>query len=106
MILQGLTIDTQRVSNVVSRAEALKAASGSGSGSKRGRGQQGAVTEAVLVDTLREHDHCRCEELGLVPGLPVAQLRDLGAGCCDTRFDQSKGYVCGRLDRLRRRYGL
>jgi hypothetical protein len=61
----------------------------------------------VIADTYRERERCRCTEIGLVPGLPVNQLRDLGSGCTDSRKGvggNDKG-VCMRLDRLRRRYG-
>jgi hypothetical protein len=106
MRLEGLTIDVQRVRTVSSRAEALKATSSNGSASNGGSGAYTTVSEAVLAETRRARDQCRCEELGLLmPGMPVAKLREIGSGCTTPRYEGHGHYICPRLDRVRRRYG-
>lgn len=47
---------------------------------------------------------CMCEEppINLRPGLNREQLNRLGAGCCDTRVNPGRGWVCPTLDKLRR----
>lgn len=56
------------------------------------------VLTAVMIAEARRRsgEVCRCEELGLRPGLSLAQLTSLGAGC------RSPMYACSTLDKLRR----
>lgn len=105
MRLRNLVISRQRVRTVSSRASTPKATTGSGSSSRAVRSEHTTVSEAVLVDTHRSYEHCRCEEFGLTAGMLVSALRDLGAGCTDNRRGGHGRWVCSRLDRVRRRYG-
>lgn len=70
------------------------------------------VSAEVLEETARRYEGCRCDELGLVEGLPVNELIYLGSGCTGETIDGRKiarhnraGWVCQRLDLVRRRYG-
>lgn len=73
------------------------------------------VSAEVLAETLKSYPKCRCEELGLRAGLPVAELIELEAGCTSShakaRFENrrvdhhDRGFVCDRLNTIRRRYG-
>jgi hypothetical protein len=68
-----------------------------------------------MEEALRSNPTCRCEELGLRAGMPVGELIDLEAGCTSslnkaklngTKATHSdRGFVCPRLDTIRRRYG-
>lgn len=81
---------------------------------------KGAVASAVTADDLESTrdrwPECRCEELGLRVGLPVAELVDLEEGCTGSRqrarlqgtdvgYAGPGGWVCPRLDKIRRRHG-
>lgn len=72
------------------------------------------VGEDVLADTRNRYPECRCEELGLRAGMPVEELIELEAGCTGTPGrrrlgtlynDYQAGWVCDRLNHIRRRYG-
>jgi len=73
------------------------------------------VEESVLADTLLRYPSCRCERLGLVAGMPVDKLVTLEEGCTGSRqkaqlqgsrsLAGDAGWICERLNRIRRRYG-
>ena len=46
--------------------------------------------------------NCECETLGLRPGLTLKELNALGCGCCDGDLYPGRGWMCPRLDRIRR----
>lgn len=82
----------------------------SDSGTQRAQGAGGrvsgraVVTSEAIEDAMRWNKTCTCPELGLTPGLPIAQLIELDSGC--TGLDNGgPGYVCPSLDSVRRRYG-
>lgn len=55
------------------------------------------VTAVMIAEAKRRsHETCHCEEHGLRPGLTLAQLRPLEAGC------RSPLYVCSTLGKVRR----
>jgi hypothetical protein len=64
----------------------------------------------VLADTLARYPGCNCHKLGLVAGVYVSDLHLLGAGCTTSLPDIGRprgtrpGYVCPRLDAIRRFY--
>ncbi len=70
------------------------------------------VSEEVLKETGARYEGCRCDELGLAAGMLVTDLIELGSGCTGETIDgrkvhrvNSTGWVCQRLDLVRRRYG-
>ena len=79
--------------------------------------RSGGVTAATLEATLAANPTCRCEDEQhmndlsphvrghLYAGMPVAELREL-AGGCTSGVSWSVGYVCTRLDLIRRRHGV
>lgn len=101
-------IDTTRLASVLGRREVVrvKSVSNGNGGSTR----VSIVSAEVLAEITDER--CRCEELGLRAGMPVKELIVLGSGCTgETMFGarlrpaREPGWVCNRLDRIRRRYG-
>lgn len=82
-----------------------------GGGSSEG---PATVREDVLAESRERYPRCRCEELGLRAGMPVAELVELEAGCTGSLgrrrlgtfyHDYQAGWVCDRLNLVRRRHG-
>lgn len=99
-----LTIDVPRLERIID-APITRAAPGERQPGRRGRGGS-YVTAEVLAETATPA--CRCHELGLVVGMPVADLLSLDSGCTGVDSPLSVGgggWVCERLDKVRRRYG-
>lgn len=111
--MRGLTIDTARLARVADNPTPRRAAAGERA-TRRGRGRGGMyVTAEVLADAAGTYADCRCDELGLVVGMATSDLVELGSGCTGETPDGrrlkpagSGGWVCPRLDTVRRRYGL
>lgn len=99
-------IDRGRLATVIGRsARTRKANSRVGQSATSWGRRGGQVTSAVLADTKRRHPGCRCEEkVGLREGMPVAELQELGSGCTGLEAG-GQGWVCERLDLVRRRFG-
>jgi hypothetical protein len=57
----------------------------------------------LIAESAKDHPRCRCE---LHPNISHEQLIALGAGCTASRHLGDVGWVCPRLDRVRRRLGL
>lgn len=116
MKVKGLVISVAQVGRIMARGEAAKRSDENG-GSRNGGGRQrdGFITEAVLAETLARYPGCRCTELGLQAGVRITDMISLGAGCCGSgdhvsldgkqRWFVASGYVCQRLDAVRRVYG-
>lgn len=62
------------------------------------------VTAEVLADTARQYPECRCNELGLEAGFPVAELITLGAGCTELVLQPPRNWICARLNTIRSIY--
>lgn len=90
--MSPLEITRERLRAIISQAQSVQ--------SDTDRRRVAVVSAEVLEDTGRSHKNCHCDELGLVPGLPVDQLIELESGCTAANF-----WVCPRLDAVRRRYG-
>jgi hypothetical protein len=58
---------------------------------------------AAIAESAKDHPRCRCE---LRPDTTREQLAALGAGCTASRHLGDVGWVCPRLDHVRRRLGL
>jgi hypothetical protein len=58
---------------------------------------------AVIAESARDHPRCRCE---LCADMTREQLVALGAGCTASRYLGNIGWICPRLDTVRRRLGL
>jgi hypothetical protein len=74
---------------------------------------RGRVRQRILDATAARYRDCRCEELGLEAGMATRELVLLGSGCTGETIDGrrvrplgSGGWVCPRLDTIRRHYGL
>lgn len=68
------------------------------------------VRGEVIAETRGQYPECGCEELGLRAGMPTAELIDLEAGCTGAihRFGSPGargGWVCERLNKVRRQHG-
>jgi hypothetical protein len=59
--------------------------------------------KAAIADSAKDHPRCRCE---LRPDMSREQLVGLGAGCTASKHLADVGWVCPRLDHVRRRLGL
>lgn len=116
--LKGMTISRQELEDVINRAETRKQQRESGETGGSRRERNGVISELVLASTLNDYPTCRCEEHGLHAGMTVIDAIDLGAGCTasDTHWEEingtrewvsspGKGFVCPRLDKIRRTYG-
>ena len=108
MTLVGLKVDIEALGKMVDEAIVETRTE---SGSSR------VVTILALESTKGFNPTCKCEDVAhmagkrphvrghLHAGMPISELRDLGAGCTTgTGFNQ--GWVCSRLDLVRRRCGL
>lgn len=87
----------------------------------RGEGPEGdaslrIVTPEVIAATREQYPDCRCSELGLAAGMRVNALVELEAGCRGNpgrsrlsgepmSHRDPPGYVCERLNKVRRIYG-
>jgi len=109
--MTALTIDLSVLAQIASPPVEQPAPSKDG-GTKYVR--VASVSAEVLAETAERYDHCRCDEMGLVAGLPVRDLIELGSGCTGEtpsgvrgpyKKRGSAGHVCQRLDLVRRRYG-
>jgi hypothetical protein len=58
---------------------------------------------ALIAESASDHPRCRCE---LRADMTREQLVALGAGCTASRYLGDIGWVCPRLDTVRRRLGL
>ena len=58
---------------------------------------------ALIAESAKDHPRCCCE---LRPDMSHEQLTALGAGCTASRHLGDVGWVCPRLDHVRRRLGL
>ena len=58
---------------------------------------------AVIAESAKDHPRCRC---ALRPSMSREDLVSLGAGCTASRYLGDIGWVCPRLDFVRRRLGL
>lgn len=109
MSASGLEIDLTRLAEIASPPVVGTSAGTDGGGSSR----IAVVSAEVLEETGQRYPDCRCEEMGLQPGYPVKELSNLGSGCTgETPFGEKGpnrrgegGWVCQRLDLVRRRYG-
>jgi hypothetical protein len=57
----------------------------------------------LIAASAKAHPRCRCE---LRADMTREQLIGLGAGCTASRYLGDVGWVCPRLDHVRRRLGL
>jgi hypothetical protein len=57
----------------------------------------------LIAASAEDHPRCRCE---LRADMTREQLMGLGAGCTASRYLGDVGWVCPRLDHVRRRLGL
>jgi hypothetical protein len=57
----------------------------------------------VIAESAKGHPRCRCE---LRADMTRDELVALGAGCTASRHVGDVGWVCPRLDTVRRRLGL
>jgi hypothetical protein len=62
------------------------------------------VSESLLKETKSDYPDCSCEDLGLKINMTWKDLINLGAGCCDSRVNAARGWVCPRLAKIRLRY--
>lgn len=71
-----------------------------------GAGSATIVTDALLAETAERYPDCRCTEpgVGLMDGMPASSLWHLEAGCTGG-VHYTPGYVCPRLNEVRRRVG-
>lgn len=110
MRLKGLHISTVRLQEVLSRAS-TPASSKTSNGGRRSGGRstdEARVSQAIIAETGTRYPDCTCEEddrVGLHAGMTIEELQHLGSGCCDSRFRMHGGWVCPRLDAIRRAYG-
>jgi hypothetical protein len=58
---------------------------------------------AVIAESAKDHPRCRC---ALRADMTREDLLGLGAGCTASRYLGDIGWVCPRLDQVRRRLGL
>jgi hypothetical protein len=58
---------------------------------------------AAIADSAHDHPRCCCD---LRASMTREQLVDLGAGCTASRYFGDIGWVCPRLDQVRRRMGV
>lgn len=58
---------------------------------------------AVIAESAKDHPRCRCT---LRADMTREDLLGLGAGCTASRYLGDIGWVCPRLDQVRRRLGL
>ena len=58
---------------------------------------------ALIAESASDHPRCRCD---LRTDMTRDELVGLGAGCTASRYLGEIGWVCPRLDRVRRRLGL
>lgn len=98
MIFNHITINTQRLQEVISRADVTTSTNGSSPRARTAATSTAVVSEAVLADTLRRNPNCTCEDHGLRGDMTMLELQRLGSGCCDR-------FICPRLDSVRRAYG-
>lgn len=116
--LKGMTISRSELEDVISRAETRKQQRESGESSGNRNQRNALISELVLASTLQQYPECKCEERGLRAGMSIVDAIDLGAGCTasDTHWEErdgvrewvsspGKGFVCPRLDKVRRIYG-
>lgn len=74
-----------------------------------------SVPDTILTETRSRYPECRCEELGLEAGMPTSRLIELEEGCAGSRQRArlegrtirvgDSGWVCPRLDVVRKRCG-
>lgn len=108
MRFDGLTINLTALDRIIEGQSRIIESGGTG------RGTGAHVSAEVLAETLPRDPGCRCDEMGLREGMPVAELILLGSGCTGEdpfgrlgprkRNRRSGGWVCNRLDTVRRRY--
>jgi hypothetical protein len=58
---------------------------------------------AAIAESAGDHPGCRCD---LRASMTRTQLVELGAGCTASRYFGDIGWVCPRLDHVRRRMGV
>lgn len=88
-------IDRALLSRVMGNATRRRSAGGGSSAA--------VVSAAVLAETARTNRNCHCEDHGLKAGMLVEDLIELESGC--TGLPTGPGWVCPRLDAVRRKYG-
>jgi len=104
------TLPCTRVTGVVPRAEERAARARYRRGQRLARARARAAKQAwrrrlraLIAASAKDHPRCRCE---LRSDMTVEQLIGRGAGCTASRYLGDVGWVCPRLDYVRRRVGL
>jgi hypothetical protein len=109
MTWSGLTIERERLTAVQGRVTAKRALVGSGStngnGDRPSRRGPVVVPDDLIAETATRYPECTCENHGLHAGMRVDQLWSLHEGCTRGR-GRTPGWICPRLDTIRRRCGV
>ena len=111
-----MTVKRSTLQRIAEATQAREAAAANGNGESSGSTRH--VTPEVLAATREDYPTCQCEELdpGLRAGMLVSELILLEEGCTGSRqrawlsgsapsHSTPPGWVCQRLDKVRRIYG-
>jgi hypothetical protein len=106
--LAGLVVDRSRLQRVIDAQTAIATARTraieNGDDPNAITIERRIVSAEVVASTAERFPGCKCDELGLEAGMPVASLATLSEGCT-AGSGYSPGFVCPRLDTVRRTYG-
>lgn len=114
--MRGLVIDTTKLARIIEAPTRVSSVTMRGEGGEALR--VSVVSEEVIAETRERYPACRCEELGLYAGMNIGELIRLEEGCTGTRqraqlmglgvptAGNGGGWVCERLDKVRRTYRL